>query len=572
MAFIRPDTYIKLLFGCELSNDYKHTYLFENKESQTSFFTNHTGRRFEKNNYVNYSDNVIRLGTGETLGDGLLTANYLVFQNTNFGYNKYFYAFITSSKRISNVCIEYTYQIDVIQTWWFDIELPSCYVLREHVVNDNIGHNIVEEGLETGEYVVSSEQMLRLDENGLCYVLIATETFTTNQDGSRTWTKSGTLIENKLPVPFGYMFAFSPNKFFDDVLRPYYYDNKVDSIVTIITSKNYNESTSTHIESVKVNNPKPTYNFTVKNNKLFTAPYTHIEVDNGYGSSAKYSPQLFDDIESVFFDLITSYTTETQSMLVPKNYRGMEKDFSSGIVFDNYPVLPYNKDVYSTWIAQNKNQVNVGISNRINALGFDTLSAGFMGWSTSDPKRLTGAVGSLVDTVGYVRSVNAKIKDLKSFPPQANTHITCEPINIAQEVNRFGFSVKTYKLTDEYAQVIDDYFSMFGYQINKLKKINIANPVNTIPVVNATFYGIRPYWNFIKTNGAIIHPKIGATTETLFNSIPTDHEKYIGEILDNGITFWNQTANRTRTIGDYSKDNTWVNKNPWVDEEVTTNG
>jgi hypothetical protein len=78
-----------------------------------------------------------------------------MFKNSNFG-SKWFYAFLTDIKYINvNMC-EVSYETDVYQTWMFDITIHPSFVVREHVDSDTMGEHIVDEGLETGDYITKN--------------------------------------------------------------------------------------------------------------------------------------------------------------------------------------------------------------------------------------------------------------------------------------------------------------------------------------------------------------------------------------------------------------------------------
>ena len=80
-------------------------------------------------------------------------------------------------------------------------------------------------------------------------------------------------------------------------------------------------------------------------------------------------------------------------------------------------------------------------------------------------------------------------------------------------------------VTRDMARVIDDYFSMFGYSTNRLKKPNRNG---------------RPHWNYVKTIGCNVH-----------GSIPADDLRRICENYDRGITFWKNASE----VGNYGLDN-----------------
>ena len=80
----------------------------------------------------------------------------------------------------------------------------------------------------------------------------------------------------------------------------------------------------------------------------------------------------------------------------------------------------------------------------------------------------------------------------------------------------------------EYAKIIDDYFTMYGYKVNSLKIPNITG---------------RTYWNYVKT--------IGCNFE---GNIPQGDLNEIKNMFNRGITLWH---NPTYYL-DYSQSNTIV--------------
>ena len=82
--------------------------------------------------------------------------------------------------------------------------------------------------------------------------------------------------------------------------------------------------------------------------------------------------------------------------------------------------------------------------------------------------------------------------------------------------------VQVRQVREEYARIADNYFSMFGYKVCRLKVPNIST---------------RPSWNFVK-----------CSTVTITGAIPSDAEELIMGVLKKGVTFWktsfgNYTAN-----------------------------
>jgi len=77
----------------------------------------------------------------------------------------------------------------------------------------------------------------------------------------------------------------------------------------------------------------------------------------------------------------------------------------------------------------------------------------------------------------------------------------------------------------EYAKMIDDYFNMYGYKVNRLATPNIHK---------------RAHWDYIKTIDVNIE-----------GNIPENDLAKIRDLFNNGITFWHNAS----TFLNYSSSN-----------------
>lgn len=147
--YIEPNTTIRILKDCPLDTTYDHTVFFKAKAEQTTYFSSLTKYTLNNQTYQRVNKNTMRV---QYKADDLYDCNYIMFQNTNFG-NKWFYAFIKSVEYVNNITCQVEYEIDVMQTWFFDYTLGQCFVEREHSATDVAGDNTVPENLELGDYV-----------------------------------------------------------------------------------------------------------------------------------------------------------------------------------------------------------------------------------------------------------------------------------------------------------------------------------------------------------------------------------------------------------------------------------
>ena len=109
------------------------------------------------------------------------------------------------------------------------------------------------------------------------------------------------------------------------------------------------------------------------------------------------------------------------------------------------------------------------------------------------------------------------------MPNQAKGGVNTSLAMLARRIFTFQYLHK--HIRPEFVDIIDDYFSMFGYSCHRVKAPNIS---------------ARPSWNYIKTRGCSIR-----------ENIPALDAESISKIFDNGITFWKSGS----YIGNYSLDN-----------------
>ena len=113
-----------------------------------------------------------------------------------------------------------------------------------------------------------------------------------------------------------------------------------------------------------------------------------------------------------------------------------------------------------------------------------------------------------------------------TMTPQAEGNINSG--DVTYSIEETTFTCYQMSIKQEFAQIIDKYFDMFGYKVNSVKVPNITGRTN---------------WNFVKT--------IECNFE---GDIPQMHLQKIKEIFNNGITLWHNPS----TMYNYSASNTIV--------------
>ena len=116
-----PQSTIYLLKGLEI-DAMNNTFwgAFDTPENQFNFFMDNY-EHIEFNDYTYQRKDGTVVVTGSY--DDLRLYNYLIYKNGNVGNkSKYIYCFITSLGYLNDNATSITFETDVIQTWYFEIE------------------------------------------------------------------------------------------------------------------------------------------------------------------------------------------------------------------------------------------------------------------------------------------------------------------------------------------------------------------------------------------------------------------------------------------------------------------
>lgn len=508
--YIEPNTVIRLLKDCPLDTTYDHTLYFANASEQSTYFKELTKYTLSQQTYQRVKRGSMRVAVQ---AENLYDCNYLMFQNTAFG-NKWFYAFIKSVEYVNNITSEVEFEIDVMQTWYFDYTLGRCFVEREHSVTDNIGDNLVPERLETGEYISSSFDA-------------------TGKLGGKSIVVACTFDEEYKNVSGAYYCGLFSGLYF--VVFPNTTAGaqdcadfisgagaKTDGIVSVFLMAT--NMVGAILDSAKTYDISKTKNlttidgYTPKNNKLFTYPYNFLYVTNLQGNHAEFPYEYFAD-DSCNFTLCGDMSCNPQVVLAPNNYKGVAVNYDEKLVLSGYPQLAYNTDTFKAWLAQNGASLATSTLSSAMGVGVGVASALAM----TNPVTATIALASTaVSASSLVGNTVASVYEHAIMPRQA--HGSTGATTMAA-IGLLDFAFMQKHIRAEFAKIIDDYFTMYGYATHRVKVPNRS---------------ARPHWNYTKTVGCVIT-----------GSIPSDDARKICAIYDNGITFWKSGDE----VGDYSLDN-----------------
>lgn len=520
--WIEPNTNIKILKNVPLDKTYNHTLFFDDSTKQNNYFS--SLKKFDLNNQTYQR---VQRGTARVnyKAEDLYDCNYLMFQNTSFG-SKWFYAFITSVEYVNNTVSEIKFELDVMQTWYFNYTLKECFVEREHSETDEIGDNIIVENLDVGEYVTDTP--INILANGVddLYTIVAISDVENVVVKKYAGIMSGlqlyaittveelkTLIDRYKEKPESIVSIYTVPKFAVNV-TPLPDEN----IPIVIDVKQPQTVTIPHFSSEGKTIYKMFGDYVPKNNKLYTYPYNFITITNNNGDSLNLRYEYFKNkfVNMGAYEVACTVTQPVTMCLKPLDY-GQSHNVVNDLVspqytltLANFPQCSWSSDTFIQWAS------TTGVSSAIKTAG--SIASAIL-------LRNARTVGAVARVVGFTEVSNL----LSGAYVASNEADICRgsssDSNVMALFNKLGFSIMRTCINEQQARIIDEYFNMYGYATNRCKIPNISS---------------RPYWNFVKTLGCVIK-----------GSIPADDLERICSIYDKGITFWKNGSD----VGNYSLDN-----------------
>ena len=510
MAYVAPLSNVRLLRGVPIDKNYKHTLYFANKTDQYNYFVSKQKYNLTQYTYQRISTDSCRV---EMLRDNIIDCNYIMFQNSAFG-NKWFYAFIDDVIYINNTTSEIRFTVDVIQTWLLDATLKSCTIERQHSITDAIGDSLTAEPVDLGEYVCSNyHELEQAFGSTYCVCIMVCDTaddlsWGTLNDGifsgaSIYYCRIDDVWGVEAVVEFlgGYIDkpeaiigmyyvpkALLPGANNEMQRMPFNYKGaKIEVTEAELTGREYFQDYTN-----------------VKNKKLYTFPYNYCTVISGNGEHVKLRYEFFDDLTPQFL-IGGTVITPINVYCRPLNYRGISTDefnyppdLQNQVVLYDYPLCSWAFNAFQQWIAKDALPV---IGGAITALA-----------SPSPVVHISEAMKIGTD-MHYAMIAGDK------FNGSSNSG----NMNISSETQTFFFT-RTH-ITGEFARIIDDFFTKYGYSVNKV----------AVPNINA-----RPHFTYIKTVDCLC-----------VGNVPANSLRNIENIFNNGITFWKNASE----VGDYSVDN-----------------
>lgn len=310
-----------------------------------------------------------------------------------------------------------------------------------------------------------------------------------------------------------------------------------------------------------------------KNNKLYTYPYNYMVFESPDGSSTTLRFEDFKNHNYHDFINYMSVFPMAESMCAPMDYETINESYNlqNALFSKAYPMCGVASDAYQAWYAQNKYAISL-IQAAMDTADVATEGAKqaetrtvaddapwydkVAGWLDNASRKAESALRSaynsgsqilapiketgLISGIGQGLSIlrapeTAYTKLLAMYAHKAvpDTIVTkANAPSLLTYMNMLNYRIYYMKIRPEYAKMIDNYFSCYGYAVKQVRRPNIRS---------------RAQWNYIKTTGC-----------TIAGNVPGDVEASLCSLYDTGITFWHHPENMYR----YDLDNP-INREGW---------
>lgn len=594
MPLIKPMTDVHFLSNAPVDYQMNNVLWLASEQEEANFFLSKTKFSFDNCRAVNNDGDpwgiTVPLTDGSTLDD-YYNCNYLMWRNPQFS-NKWFYAYIGTPRPASAGSVTVPFQVDYWQTWHWSCEFPATMVRRETVKDDTIGANLIEENVETGEFVISPADIGTttytgigtdiIEESGwdtMPCVLIA---YTYKPSETTAETDPGTYIINAVKDAsdsFCYKLSniapsFAGGRFQQGIYQACNFiafevdttdQDKLDAAIQSVNFYLQKLVDGVMIQSVqilrmipkfmapasgvqpinsaypRVNNIKgkasPTTfgSYTPNNNKLYTQQFNYLVIDNGAGSQMEMGYEYFkgDSMQGVpartpTFRLYSQLSNSPACRLIPYSYKGPSDKEN--------PLYSLELNTYPQ------------CSYSYNEMRADY----FANQNSYAVKGVRGVSDALFNTLGAVASITESAATLNpggmvsGIAQIANTALDAAD-TIAKQKDRARIPNEVVGLSDSNIQFAIGRMSFIEYrmQVQSYYAKIIDNyftaygyAINDIkkPELNT-----RTRFNFIWTQGA-----------NVLGDLPTEAKTVINHQMDAGLRIWHDPA----AWMDYSVKNT----------------
>lgn len=529
MAQFLPNGRVRILTGIPWGNDYRDTRYFDNKSQQEAYFAGKTVLYTSNEN--SYTRHTLQYIAVDLNIEELWNADYIMYQNLTMG-NKWFYAFVTNLEMKAPSTTWIYFEIDVMQTFMFDVKPIEAFIERQHFGVENRGKLFfAPENIGTGDaYVTVATQTV--DNSNLsnsAFLILSTVSLSKSGgtfDDPEIVGASGSLINN-LPSGCNYYVigGVSGGEITDlfEALNEYPWISKgiigltilPKSLLTGFTYVTEQLPDGTPIDRIKSGSGATVETVFSENifshfenvnyQKLLMYPFSYVELSAQNGTTIKVLPQYCTNGNlTILRTGILPPSPEIKYYM--SGYCGLGNGYDESITINDFPAFPVQDTSYLTqWEKYNrKYDINSG-----------GLLGNFIGNAINNP---LGAIGGFTSTLTTARNMRLDFNYADTNPPSLATQAGGSALNFA--TNRMGLTIRWKMVAPQVRKIIGDYFKLWGYSCKEVLTVN-PNKMSR--------------FDYIETRDCHVS-----------GSVPVEFISKIESIYDSGIRFWHDD-----NIGNY---------------------
>lgn len=536
MTQFYPEGKLKILTGVPWSNDYRDTRYFQTLDEQLSYFNSKTVL-YETDSASYIRQELAFVSVDENI-ENLWNSDYVMFQNQNMG-DKWFFAFVTRLEmKAANTTWVY-FEIDVMQTWMFDLSPIQAYIERKHFgIETATTVYEAEESIGTGESYITTKTMV-VDHTTSGVVLLTSLVDISESGGTFEEPKivgaTGGVVHN-LPTGCDYYlvgekYGCTIYEFFQEIQNYPWISRGIIGVTIIpefmldgvsVSTVSVGGSTLTvgklsddsdpamrNVISLDVLGNLPDMGY----QKLKMYPFSYVEFSLYNGSTIIVKPQYTSNGNlNVYRKGVISQSPEVKYWFTNYEVNGQGYDYS--LSQKDFPQCPVQDSSYLLTMDRTRRMAEMNGDNLI----ANSLLTG-IGQALSF--NLGGLVNTAVGSVQQAKKIALDLKYADTMSPSLATNSGGS--TFAYATGEMGLHIRFRTVDRTHRKIIGDYFKLFGYAC---KEVEVVSPDR------------MSRFDYVETRDCHIT-----------GSAPNDHIKKMEAIYDNGIRFWHDDS-----IGNYDNN------------------
>lgn len=502
-----PNTTIQLL-TVPWTSDYGNLRYFESANSQNTWFNAKPMKAYT-------GMQAVRVGFPYTVKgsyESLMGYNYLRFINNQDTNARWVYCFIDHIEYRSHDSTDIYFHLDYYQTYLDSITFAKCFIEREHTVNDSVPKT--DEPIGGGDlaYMYSGSMW-----SGAPYYILAT---TTNTEGT---TASVQNLSNNFGVGL-YLYGFTTLEKLNAEIKNWVDTPEDIKGLYVIPSDAINPSVDGLINnylisgSMSISKPTSFGGYTPKNNKCFYYPFCYAILTNNQGSDQIYR---FENCQSDTIELTgTGLLGASPAFMAQSSNMNNNNDNYRPVYLNGSASVTFACDFFDGYMQRHQMDIGTQIAQSVATTASTAVQGGLIGGGAG--AAVGAGVGAVTSLASTAMSIASGMNQAQMSPNPTTVTGTSLPLMFTR--GKYTFSGYVVKSRTDYIKRVDDYFTRFGYNV---QKIGVPNPNN-----RSSFY-------YCQTRGSIVR-----------GNIPQEGRLLLESALNRGVTFW-----KIDEIGNYDAEN-----------------